>query len=224
MAERDEKQTEKDIPVAASAAKRSRFHKTKSRIRLYRRLNQPLSVTVLGGIIVFLITSFVQQRYATSQQEFLVEQSRRAHRIESASATEKEIIHALSKRFTGIAVVVGAYAGHYGKEQYRDNVDYYTASKREWDREQEVLELKVSTYFSDQRILKSWEDLVKKLENFDASTVALNDQFRGITKDSTKLKEALASADKEIDSLEIDLKAFSHQLNDFINREEARPL
>jgi hypothetical protein len=222
MPERDERGTEGKSLVTARQRKKHR--RTKRIAKLYKRLNQPLSVTVLGGIIVFLITSFVQQQYAKSQREFEIEQAKRTHRIELASTAENQIIQELSKRFTGIAVVAGAYAGHYGKEQYRENVDYYNDSKREWDREQEVLELKVGVYFPDPGIQKSWNSLVKRLDNFDTNVVGLNDRLRGVTTDSQELKKALSPIDKTIENIEIDLKNFAHQLNEFINHEEVRPL
>jgi hypothetical protein len=222
MPERDEQGTEGKSLV--TARQRNKHRRTKRIAKIYKRLNQPLSVTVLGGIIVFLITSFVQQQYAKSQQEFQIKQAKRAHRIELASAAENQVIQELSKRFTGIAVVVGAYNEHYSKKQYRDNVDYYNDSKREWDREQEVLELKVSTYFPDSDILKNWNALVKRLDDFDASVVNFNDRFRGVTADSKELENALSPINENIDSIEADLKTFAHRLNESINREEARPL
>lgn len=222
MPREDEKDADLSPSDKQDGRSRSKFRRTKKVVKLFRVLNGPFFVTVFGGLIVFFISQSVEHRYSQSQERFQVRQGLRQHKIQAASAALEEIIRALSKRFTGIGTVVGAYRQHYGKAQYSEAIDYDNAVEHEWDQNQEVLELKIDIYFPDIKIKEHWHSLVKGMDDFDEVVTNLNDKFRGVTRSSKALDDAIASADRTIDHLEADLRDFAHELNDFINRDETR--
>jgi hypothetical protein len=193
------------------------FRKRRRLVRLFKLLNSPLLVTVAGGLFVFLISSYIQQRYAVSQNAIQVAQSRSVHRIDSASAAEEEIIRAVSKWFAGNANIAGAYRAHVNKVQYRETMDYSIAADREWDNQKQILVIKISIYFPGDEMQRSWRHLVEELDDFDQAVTDIDDRFRGVTKESPRLAEALTVVDKKIRQIEIDLAAFALQLNQRIN-------
>jgi hypothetical protein len=181
-------------------------------------------VTVVGGLMVFAISSYVQQKYAKSQQKFLLDQGKRTHKIDAASAAEDEIVRALSKRLTGIANVLGAFRANLASQQYRESIDYYVISKREWDNNQEVLEVKVSIYFPSTEIHKQWDGLVGELDDFENTVTEINEKFGAATSPSRGMENAVAAADKDLEKATNDIRTFAQELNNFINDEESRNL
>ena len=208
---------------------RTKFHRNRKRVRLSKLINGPLFVaivggllvTVCGGLAVFFISDHFQKEFSKAQAQLQNEQSKRANKINSASAAQDEIIRSLSKRFIGIAVVVAAYREHYEGKQYDDNLNYYIAAEHEWDLNLEVTKLKIKIYFPDAKIQKNWEHLLEELDTFDQAAKSLVGRFARATTASKKLDAAVASCDKILAQLDADLGAFAQQLNDFINREEA---
>lgn len=208
----------------SNGSKDPAFRKRRRLVRLFKLLNSPLLVTVAGGLFVFLISSYIQHRYAMSQGAIQAAQSRRVHRIDSASAAEEEIIQSVSKWFTGNANIAGAYRAHVNQAQYRETMDYSIAADREWDNLKPILAIKISIYFPGEETQRRWNHLVEELNDFNQTVTDIDERFNGVTKASPKLAEALTVVDEKIRQIEIDLAAFALQLNGLINSEEARPL
>jgi len=185
--------------------------------KLYKRLNSPLSVTVLGGLAVLVISTRVQNQYWVSQQRFLNDQTIHAHKIEATILTEEEIVRAAGKRLTGAAILVGAHEGHFDDDQHDKSIGAYNLSRREWDDLEEVLKLRLSIYYPDEAIQKSWRGLLLNMDNLDKSVIGL-DKFSPADK-SANHSRATASAREAIRQIEEDLGHFSSQLTRYMSNE-----
>jgi hypothetical protein len=189
--------------------------------RICRHLNSPLFVTLFGGVLVLLISTFVQDRYWVAQQDYLLRQSRRSHKIDAASTTQEEVIQAMGRRLTGIAVLIAAHEEHFQKKQYEEKRSEYEKSRDDWDNVEEVLKLKVGFYY-DAKVNKSWSDLrtdflaldtivMEKLEKWD--TESTKAEHLNLT---TQARQTLEKVTDGLDQL-------AGQMNEYIEKQESSP-
>jgi hypothetical protein len=118
--------------------------------------------------MVLFISNQVQDHYWESQQRFLAQQARINKRIESASATQEQLVTAVGEVLTGEAVIVGAHEQRFGTEQLDKSIDEYNALKDRWDRTEEGLRLRMQLFFPSSETQLRWVELQRELEHMDA--------------------------------------------------------
>ncbi len=127
-------------------------------------LNQPVMVTVIGGLIVFLITSYIQNFYWRSQQKFL----RLQQRTEVAEGVVEELAKKVGELRAASASLVGAHEQRYERKQLNEVIDRYDTAQKDWDESEGVLNLRIEIYFAeDSRTNDASARLSKSLDALD---------------------------------------------------------
>jgi hypothetical protein len=145
---------------------------------LFGLLNQPLPVTLLGGVLVLMISTFVQDRYWMSQQTFLANQTLTRHRLDIAISTQEEVAKAVGKIISAGALIIGSHENQLGKLQHNAVLDTNNLLQNEWDQNEELLKLHIQMYFQSSGIQSSWLDVRERLG-------ALDDEITELEKFST---------------------------------------
>jgi len=148
--------------------------KSSSGRKLWQAVNQPVVVTVLGGLAVFFISNYIQNQYWISQQKFLVQQATLSKRLELSNAAVEDLVRAVGRLITASASVVAAHERGFDRRQLNETIDHYNVLQDEWDQSEEVLKLKLRTYFPQAEIDAQWHDLRLKLGALDAEIVTLH--------------------------------------------------
>ena len=168
------------------------------------KLNQPVVVTVLGGLLVFLITSYIQNFYWRSQQKFL----RLQQKIEVADGVVEGLAKAVGEIRAASASIIGAHEQHYGKKQLDEVIERYNAAERGWDEGESALNLRIQIYFAPNRQM---DDASQRLSSdLDALDDAVADLLDYSTLDSgaahkesiRKCRDAISKVDGALEQLQ----------------------
>jgi hypothetical protein len=137
--------------------------------RFLSRLNQPFVVTVIGGAMVFLVTSSIQQRYWTAQQKYLFQQESIRFKLAAVDETIKsvdQLVSAYSAEFT-------SYDSHFDKGQQRKIDDELEAADKHWDQEFVLRKVRVNVYFPGPEIQKALGQVNEDLGTLDCYMMRL---------------------------------------------------
>ena len=171
---------------------------------LWGKLNQPVVVTILGGLLVFLITSYVQELYWRSQQRFLSLKQR----IEVAESVVESLARSVGKVRAASASIVGGYEQHYGKAQLNEAIEQYNTAEKDWDENEGALNLKIQIYFPENK------DLDGASQQLSSSLDVLDDTVANLLRHSTvdtggtsdegakKCRDAIAKVDASLERVE----------------------
>jgi hypothetical protein len=140
-------------------------------------LNKPLPVTVVGGVLVLLISTSVQERYWKSQQLFLADQTLAKQRLDAAISTQEEMAKAVGRLLAANAVLVGAHEAQLERKQYAEVIDQHNLLQREWDLNKKTLDLHMKVNFQTPEIENAWLGVETILGDLDDKLTGL-EQFK----------------------------------------------
>ena len=183
-------------------------------LRLFVWLNKPFPVTLLGGILVLLISTFVQDRYWITQQEFLADQALAKQRLDASMSTQEEMARTVGRLIAANALLVGAHESQLDKKQYIEVIDQHNLLQREWDLNEETLELHMKVYFQTPEIQKAWLDLKELLGKLDDDLTEL--QTFTPSKPSNRQDEMIKQCRSTIDETEARLAALAQLMSSHI--------
>jgi hypothetical protein len=186
----------------------------KKRVRLFVWLNKPLPVTLVGGILVLLISTFVQERYWKSQQVFLADQTLAKQRLDAAVSTQEEMAKVVGRLIAANALLVGAHESQLAKKQYNEVIDQHNLLQREWDLSEETLQLHMTVYFQTPEIQKAWLDVRELLGQLDDELSDL-EEFTP-DKPSEKQTEQIKQCRTTIDETEKGLAMLAQLMSAYI--------
>lgn len=126
-------------------------------------LNQPFAVTVLGGAIVFLVTSYMQQRYWLAQQGYLFQQESLKFKLTAIDETMKSVDELLS----AYGAEFNAYNLDFPQEQKQEIDNELTTASNDWDKEFDLRKLRIQLYFPDPKIQNAWKQVDDDLGDLD---------------------------------------------------------
>jgi hypothetical protein len=132
-------------------------------------LNQPFAVTVAGGAIVFLITSYMQQRYWMAQQDYLFKQESMKFRLAAIDETIKAVDQLLSAE----AAEFTAYESDFDQDQKQEMDRERETARSDWDKESDLRKLKIQLYFPDPGIQNAWQKVDTDLATLDCYMLRL---------------------------------------------------
>lgn len=184
---------------------------TRKRLRLFVWLNKPFAVTLVGGALVFLISTFVQDRYWMSQQVFLANQTLAKQRLDAAISTQEEMAKAVGRLIAANALLVGAHESQLEKKQYGEVIDQHNLLQREWDLNEETLELHMKVYFQTPEIQQAWLHVRELLGDLDDKLTEL--QRFTPSKPSDKQTEQIEQCRKAIGTTEESLAALAQLMS-----------
>ena len=176
----------------------------KSPRSFWGQLNQPVVVTVIGGLIVFLITSYIQNFYWRSQQKFL----RLQQRTEVAEGVVEELGKKVGELRAASASLIGAHEQQYEKKQLNEVIDRYNAAQKNWDESEGVLNLRIEIYFAESsqtneastrlsKSLDALDDDISELLRYPTANPG-NAHMQSIK----KCRDAIAGVDEALDGLQ----------------------
>jgi hypothetical protein len=134
-------------------------------------LNQPL----VAGILILIGTSLLQQWGWRSQQRYINEQLRANAVREKKQNTVDEVTVGVGKLLTSYASIVGAHEEKVKTPQLDQTIDKYHELQREWDQEEDLLKLRIQTYFSVPQIQTAWSLLLDRLGELDSQIHQLHE-------------------------------------------------
>jgi len=132
----------------------------------FELLNQPFAVTFVGGGLIFLISTCIQDRYWVKQQRYTAQQAYISKRIDAATTAEAEIINGAGKLISAYALLVGAHENQIDDETLELERQAFNKEHREWDDSRDLLNLKMNRYFLG-NAQQHWESLNAQLPNLD---------------------------------------------------------
>lgn len=132
-------------------------------------LNQPFVVTVIGGAMVFLVTSCVQQQYWIAQQKYLFQQESIRFKLAAVDETIKsvdQLVSAYSAEFT-------AYESNFDQDQQAKIDDELDTADKHWDQEFDLRKMRVKVYFPDPEVQKALDQVNDDLATLDCYMMRL---------------------------------------------------
>jgi hypothetical protein len=152
-----------DYKAGASPAQRT----------LFERINQPLAVTVIGGLLVFVISAFIQDRYWIKQQRFSARQVLISKTIDAATASESEIVDRVGKLISSYALIVGAHEHNLSEAELEEDRQKFNRMQLDWDVSEDLLKLKLRLYFASPQVQKEWQKIEDLLATLDEEIAKL---------------------------------------------------
>ena len=177
-------------------------------------LNKPFSVTLVGGLLVLLISTSVQNRYWKSQQLFLADQTLAKQRLDAAISTQEEMARVVGRLIAANALLVGAHESQLEKKQYTEVIDQHNLLQREWDLNEETLELHMKVYFRTPKIQQAWLRVNELLGDLDDKLTEL-EKFKP-SKPSEKQDEQIKQCRQTIDDTENSLAGLAQLMSEYI--------
>jgi len=127
-------------------------------------LNEPFGVTVLGGLIILAVTSFVQHIYWKAQEKYLYQQETMKFKLATIDETVRsvdELLSAYGDEFT-------AYESDFSPAQKHSKDLKLDAASSDWDKDFGLRNLRIQIYFRDDKnITDAWD----QVENSDLGTL-----------------------------------------------------
>lgn len=134
-------------------------------------LNQPL----VAGILILIGTSLLQQLGWRSQQKYINGQLRANAVREQKQNIIDQVTIAVGKLLTSYASIVGAHEEKVKTPQMNVTIDQYHVLQREWDQAEDLLKLRIQTYFSLPQIQSNWSSLLDRLGELDSQIHQLHE-------------------------------------------------
>ncbi len=134
-------------------------------IRWGRLLNRPFVVTVLGGLLVLGISTWVQNRSWELQQRFLIRQATVTRKVAEAQTTRDDLVKHVGSLLTAEGLIVGAHEARLETKHLLEAIERNGRLREEWDLAEESLRMRVRAYFPDAAIRRSWEDVQRRLKD-----------------------------------------------------------
>jgi hypothetical protein len=174
--------------------------------RLYKAVNRPLFVTVVGGLLVFAISVQVQHNIWKKEAEFMLDRARIDRTWEAAHKAQEEMVKALGKRLAVTATLIAAHQNQVKHKQHVEDVKRYDNAFEEWDETSEVIRFQMAALFADPCIKAKWDALQDDLHALHEDIVDLEEYTP--TKPSSeqddqaqKCKDHITQIEAEIDKL-----------------------
>lgn len=181
--------------------------------RLFDALNQPIVVTIVGGLLVFAVSNEIQNRYWLRQQSYLLDQARVDQTWAASRSAQEEIVRALGKRLAASASVISAHSLQYNLTQHRKTVDHYNEALEEWEVSNEIVKFQLAAYFDDQRILDQWKSVNFALEQLHSDISDLEEYVPADA--STKQDDQISKCNQKIDEIDEQIKTLNRMMHQF---------
>ncbi|HMC30123.1 MAG TPA: hypothetical protein VKL99_04760 [Candidatus Angelobacter sp.] len=203
------------------ASKQAPNHKPANLLlKFYKQINRPFWVTVVGGIIVLLITKQIDDRHWASQQRVLAAQAKLVQRLDSARKTQEQMAEEVGKVITSQALIIEAHERHFSKDDYNQIVDKHNLLKDGWDVAEDLLKLKMGLYYVSPDVRTQWNVVLTNLDRLDDKVFELQSKYLP-TDRSPEHQKAIDSCKQYVIQIETGLHDLMSQMSVEISRMEA---
>ncbi|MFZ0912414.1 MAG: hypothetical protein WBQ76_03885 [Candidatus Korobacteraceae bacterium] len=148
-----------------------------------------------------------------ARQATLQGQHQKEKRTELANATEEDLVRDVGKLLTASAAIVAAHENNFGKEQRSQAIDEFNSLQDEWDRNEDVLKLRVETYFSTAPIQAKWTEVLDELGGLDEEIKSLNGFH--VSERSSRHAQRIESCRKAMDKAQESLIELENMMTQF---------
>jgi hypothetical protein len=182
--------------------------------RVYKTVNRPLFVTIVGGIVVFAVSVQVQHRYWQKENEYLVARARIDRTWEAVQKAQEEMVKALGKRLAVTATLIADHENQVKLKQHVDDVKRYDNALEEWDEASEVIRFQMTSLFANSSIQEKWEALQNDLHDLhldigDLEKYSPSKPSPAQDAQAEKCKEHVTRIEEKIDDLNKTMTAYA---------------